>query len=186
MTLINCMKKIIDDRYLRYAISEGYRIVELEEKDKQSEMKIAIREVPAPFLAIQMTGHLSQLKSGKKGQDWNKICDYLLIYQEEDKHHAIFIELKESLNKDKKEFGKKQLRRSLPVLDYLCSVCKIESGVEEKILPVKYVLIAEKSSDRLDKQRIKVNPSETSEEEDDEIPVRILIGTEFALNTLMG
>ena len=184
MTLINCMKKIIDDGYLRYAISEGPRIVELEEKDKQSNMRVTIREVPASFLAIQMTGHLSQLKRGKKGQDWNKICDYLLIYQEGDKHHAIFIELKKSLAD--KESSKKQLKRSLPILDYLRSVCKIESGVEEEILSVKYVLIAEKGSDRLDKQRIKVKPSEMIEENYDGIPVGILTETNFALNTLTG
>ena len=184
MTLINCMKKIIDDGYLRYAISEGPRIVELEEKDKQSNMRITIREVPASFLAIQMTGHLSQLKRGKKGQDWNKICDYLLIYQEEDEHHAIFIELKKSLAD--KESSKKQLKRSLPILDYLRSVCKIESGVEEEILSVKYVLIAEKSSDRLDKQRTKVKPSEMIEENYDGISIGILTETNFALNTLTG
>ena len=189
MTLIDCIKKIVQDRYLKYAISADHRIIELEEEDKQSKMKIAIMGVPASFLAIQMTGHLSQLKRGRKGQDWNKICDYLLICQEEDKHHAVFIELKESLSENKKELGKKQLRRSLPVLDYLRSVCKIESGVEEEILSVKYVLIAEKSSDRLDKQPVRVNPSETIEERDegdDEIPVRILVGTNFALNTLTG
>ena len=184
MRLINYMKTIIDDGYLRCAVSDGPRIIELEEKEKKSEMKIAIREVPASFLAIQMTGHLSQLKKGKKGQDWNKICDYLLIYQEEDKYQAIFIELKKSLSK--KELGKEQLRRSLPVLDYLRSVCKIESGVEEKILPVKYVLIAEKSSDRLDKQPVKVKPFEPTEERYEGILVKILIGTNFALNTLTG
>ena len=184
MALIDCIKKIVRDRYLKCAISEGPQIVEL--KDKQSKMKIAIREVPASLLAIKMEGQWSQLLE-EKG-DWNRICDYLLIYQAEDKHHAIFIELKTSLVD--KEFGKKQLKRSLPVLDYLRSVCRIESGVEEqeKILSVKYVLIAEneKSSDRLDKQRIRVNPSETIEERDDEILVRILVGTNFTLNTLTG
>ena len=182
MALITYMQKIIDDGCLRCAISEGPRIVELEEKDKQSKMKVAIREVPASFLAIQMTGQWSQLLE-ERG-DWNKICDYLLIYQEGDKHHAIFIELKKSL--DKKELGKKQLKRSLPVLDYLRSVCKIESGVEEKILSVKYVLIAEKSSDKLDKQPVKVKPSETIEESYDGILVRILTETNFTLNTLTG
>ena len=184
MTLIDCMKKIIDDRYLRYAISEGPRIIELEEKDKGSEMKVVIREVPASLLAIQMAGHLSQLKRDKKGQDWNRICDYLLIYQEEDKHHAVFIELK--MSSDKKKLGAEQLRRSLPVLDYLCSVCKIESGVEEKILSVKYVLIAEKISDSLDKQWIKAKPSETIKERYKEILVRISTETEVALSTLTG
>ena len=108
----------------------------------------------------------------------------MLIYQAEDKHHAVFIELKTSLVDE--EFGKKQLKRSLPVLDYLCSVCKIESGVEEKILSVKYVLIAEKGSDRLDKQPVRVNPSQPIEERDDEILVRILVGTNFTLSTLTG
>ena len=186
MTLINCMKTIINDGYLRCAISEGHQIVELEEKDKQSEMKIAIMGVPTSFLAIQMTGHLSQLKRDKKGQDWNRLCDYLLIYQEEDKYHAMFIELKKSLSENKKELGKEQLRRSLPILDYLCSVCKIESGVEEKILSVKYILIAEKSSDRLDKQPVKVKPFELTEERYEGILVKILMGTNFALNTLTG
>ena len=183
MTLIDCIKKIVQDRYLKYTISEGPRVIEL--KDKQSNMKVAIREVPASFLAIKMEGQWSQFKRDKKkGQDWNKICDYLLIYQEEDKHHAMFIELKKSL--DKKKLGTEQLRRSLPVLDYLCSVCKIEGGVEEEILSVKYVLIAEKGSDSLDKQRIKVNPSETIEEIYEGIPIRIFTRTEVALNTLTG
>ncbi len=185
MTLIDCIKKIVQDRYLKYAISEGPQIVELEEKDKQSEMKIAIREVPASFLAIKMEGQWSQFKRDKKkGQDWNRICDYLLLYQEEDKHHAMFIELKTSLSK--KEKSKRQLKRSLPILDYLRSVCKIEGGVEEEILSVKYVLIAEKVSDSLDKQRIKVNPFEPIEEIYEGIPIRIFTRTEVALNTLMG
>ena len=180
MTLINCMKKIVRDRYLKCAISNGQRIIEL--KDKQSKMKIAIMGVSASFLAIQTKGQWSQFL--KEKGDWNRCCDYLLIYQEGDKYHAMFIELKRSLAE--KEFGKKQLRRSLPILDYLRSVCKIESGVEEEILSVKYILIAEKSSDRLDKQPVKVKPSETTEERYDGLPIRILVGTEFALNTLTG
>lgn len=183
MTLIDCIKKIVRDRYLECAISEGPRIIEL--KDNQSKMKIAIMGVPDSLLAIKMEGQWSQLLE-EKG-DWNRICDYLLIYQEEDKHHAMFIELKKSLAG--KESSKKQLERSLPVLDYLRSVCKIEGGVKEKILPVKYILIAERGSDRLDKQPVRVNPSKMIEErgdEDDGIPVRILIGTEFALNALTG
>lgn len=182
MTLIDCMKKIVRDRYLKYVISGGHRIIKL--KDKQSKMKVAIMGVPDSLLAIKMEGQWSQFLE-EKG-DWNRICDYLLIYQAEDKYHAMFIELKTSLVD--KEFGKKQLKRSLPILDYLCSVCKIESGVEEKILSVKYVLISEneKSSDRLDKQSVRVNPSEPIEERYKGIPVRIFIGTEFALNILTG
>lgn len=73
------------------------------------------------------------------------MCDYLLIVKSDLGSHVIFIELKKILTPRRKEVAKEQLRRSLPFLDYLLSVCKIEDSSIEKTRPTtNYVIIAER------------------------------------------
>ena len=108
-----------------------------------------------------------------------KICDYLLIYQSDAGYYAVLIELKQSLTEETK--GKEQLMRSLPILDYLLSVCKIECGISQQTPSIKYVLIANKISDKFPKQPIKVKETD---EKYEKITLRKLIGTEFAADRL--
>ena len=73
------------------------------------------------------------------------MCDYLLIVKSDRGSHVIFIELKKTLTPKRKEVAKEQLRRSLPLLDYLLSVCKIEDSSIERARPTtNYVIIAER------------------------------------------
>ena len=83
-----------------------------------------------------------------------KICDYLIIRRHANRDDAIFVELKRTLSDE--EQGKEQLRRSLPYLDYLRSVCRIEYGPTQLSARAAtwYVLIGKKISPRLGKQRV--------------------------------
>ncbi len=53
--------------------------------------------------------------------------------------------------------GMEQLRRSLPLLDYLYSICRVESEgtLEGGKIRIRYWLIAEKLVTRMDKQTVR-------------------------------
>ena len=123
----------------------------LEERQRnQEDTRVELIGVSPPFLAVRMNklSHLSALQKG----EWNQICDYLLIGQSDGSHYAIFVELKKTLREEEKP--KEQLRRSLPILEYLLSACAVEYGSTEKSnLTIRYVLIAEKENSRISKRR---------------------------------
>lgn len=181
MALIDCLRKVLDDKVLAKIPScNGSQAIEL--RDNQSGMTVKITGILSPVLAIRMSGHLpglAHLPGLKKEGKWMKICDYLLIYQSDARYYAVLIELKRSLTKEIK--GKEQLMRSLPILDYLLSVCKIECDISQQTPSIKYVLIANKISDKIDKQPIKVKPTD---EKYEKITLRKLIGMEFAADRL--
>ena len=89
-----------------------------------------------------------------------KSCDYVLIGQSDGNDYVIFVELKNKLREE--EEAKEQLRRSLPILKYLLSVCEVEAEREfsdwRPNLTPRYVLIAEQLSRRLDRQGVLVSP----------------------------
>ena len=119
---------------------------------EDSVMEVQVAEVPPQFTAVDMRqiGSLSGLKSGS----WMKICDYLLVFNQGSRDYAIFVELKKTLYDDKTE-GMEQLRRSLPYLKYLHSVCRLQFGSNLKEPIVKYIIVAERYSRRFDKQRVR-------------------------------
>lgn len=102
--------------------------------------------------------HLSRLKDGA----WNKLCDYLLITAHDGSYRAVFVELKETLREN--DDAGEQLRRSLPILEYLRSVCAVEDLVEPEV-SVRYVILASRDASRLDKQRTRITPSDAVREE---------------------
>ncbi len=116
-------------------------------------MKVEVTQMPSDVIAVnmRMVGHLPGVKDGELKQ----ICDYLLVSKFEGMDHAIFIELKKTLREDKK--GMKQLRRSLPLLECLRSVCHIHYDVKTNrlALAVRYFLVGTKNHARIDKQRVK-------------------------------
>lgn len=120
--------------------------------NEESVMKVQVAGVPPQFTAVDMRqiGSLSGLNNGS----WMKTCDYLLVFNKSDRDYAIFVELKKTLYEDKSD-GMEQLRRSLPYLKYLHSVCRLQfaSNLREPI--VKYIIVAERYSRRFDKQRVR-------------------------------
>ncbi|MCY4263018.1 MAG: hypothetical protein OXC97_06900 [Candidatus Dadabacteria bacterium] len=151
-SLIDSLQEILEDKVLKKA-PLGNSDIWL--KEASARMKIQITGVaPSPVVVIHMAkaSHLSCLKDG----NWKQICDYLLIAEINSNCYAVFIELKKTLTEETKP--KEQLRRSLPLLNYLLSVCKVEFGNIPKVLP-KYAIIAERLNPRLDKQKTRIRPS---------------------------
>ena len=61
-------------------------------------------------------------------------------------------ELKQTLSDEEKAM--EQLRWSLPYLDHLRSVCRIECGTPPRRVPAQYVVIGKKTTPYLAKQRV--------------------------------
>ena len=120
--------------------------------EEKNEMEVEVIQVPKEAVTtdLRKIGSLSGVGDGQ----WKQICDYLMVCSNGDKSIAIFIELKKTLKNDNKP--QEQLRRSLPLLNYLHSICRIEfNTTKSKALIVRYFLIGERLSSRFDKQRIK-------------------------------
>ena len=136
---------------------ERLKLIESQETTRYE--VIGIRK-PLVVTAIRMNRlrHLARLKPGA----WNKICDYLLITARDEVYCAVFVELKETLRQN--DDAREQLRRSLPILEYLRSVCAVEDLIKPDV-SVRYVILANRDAKRLDKQRIRITPSEAIREE---------------------
>ena len=148
MELIAQLRTILKPDFLQGQETDDLLILE-EPQDTQEDTRIELIGVSEPFLAIRMRklSHLSALQQG----DWRQICDYLLIGQSNGSDCAIFVELKKTLREEEKP--KEQLRRSLPILEYLLSICAVEYSNGKKFKPaLRYILIAEKLNERLSKQ----------------------------------
>ena len=171
--LKRCLKRILrTDLRVDEPTQEGE--ITLEECQAEMKMSVKIFGVSSSITTIRLTSHLSALKSGP-GCGWNQICDYLLIDDLGDKCHVTLIELKKTLQEDaSKAF--EQLRRSLPMADYLLSVCSVELGTSWP-RTVSYVLIAKKPADRLDKQPVRPRPGLRKREPYDGIEVSVFVGT---------
>ncbi len=114
-----------------------------------------------------------------------QVCDYLLVYALNGDNYAVLIELKKTLSNDTSY--REQLRRSLPFLEYLRSVCDIEYGNEtdHSDVRVRYFCIGEKLSPKFDKQPVKVGPDRIFEpEEYGNITINTLVGPRVSLATL--
>ena len=149
MGLSSCLKEIIADKALVSPSTKGVMI--LKEKNV---MKVEVFGVPADLTVINMNriGSLKGLKDGK----WKRHCDYLIVFEDDGVDHAVFIELKRTLDEDK-EYAMDQLRRSIPLLEYLRRICEIHfvDKPKQSEIPERYVLLGEKLIERIDKQPVK-------------------------------
>lgn len=127
----------------------------------------------ATIIALSKTSHLSVLQQ-TAGADWNKICDYLLIHEGDGKCRATLVELKSTLQR--KSEALEQLRRSLPMVRYLLSVCSIEADADWDPT-VAYALIAERQTNRIDKQPTRPRVGRLDRERHGQIDVDIFVGT---------
>ena len=109
----------------------------------------------ATTIRIDRIGGLSGLSQG----DWNQRCDYLMVIDKGGTYCAAFIELKKTLDEDRKPW--EQLRRSLPFLEYLRWLCCIHfDDATPPDIEVCYAVIGERGQLRLDKQAVKAKPGE--------------------------
>ena len=153
--LPECLRGIVDGKCLTFPDAVG--TVVMEEKDV---MEVEVVGFPQDAIIMQINQCLGAWAGIKKGP-WKRLCDYMMIYHIEGKDYVVLIELKKTINEDDK--GMEQLRWSLPVLDYLYSICRVKlntsANTKKSFQAVQYVLIGKKGPDRLDKQYVKPNMS---------------------------
>ncbi len=139
-------------------------------------MQVQIRGVPSATTVVSL-GRTSQhpILREAEGQSWKKICDYLLIDADEERCKIMMVELKSTLQK--RTEGLEQLRRSLPIAKYLLAVCEVELQ-RSWCCQFSYALIAEKRTNRLDKQRTRHVPRPEKEHYDG-IVVAVGVGMQF-------
>ena len=169
--LKKCLTRILHSKLLA---GEPTQEGEVTLRERKANMKITLTGVSSTITTISFhrTSHLSALASGGSG-GWNQICDYLLIDDVGDECHVILVELKKTLQDRNKAF--EQLRRSLPMADYLLSVCSVELRASW-LRTVSYVLIAEKEANRLDKQPVRPRPGLRKRKPYDGIEVSVFVG----------
>ena len=136
----------------------------------------------ATVVHLEKTSHLSALAEGRQSK-WLRICDYLIIDDQGLAYDATLIELKKSLTMGNRDQGFEQLRRSLPILEYLLSVCAVECGRSWQ-RKVKYVLIAEKYADRFDQRRTRPQPPDSHKELHEGVEVSVLVGAKFQMTDI--
>ena len=144
-------------------------------------MRVKVTGLPAVFIAVRMKSgdHSPSLSDGS----WKQICDHLLVVESGDRTDAVFIELKRTQTKECKP--REQLRRSLPLLEYLRSVWEIESGTSlQGKLSIHYSILFERTTPRLARQRVKVKPAKPEEYKD--IVIRTFVGQRVPLAVLTG
>ena len=185
MGLATQLAGILKPEVLLSAGNDGVQL-----NDGQSRMKVTVFGLPAQFTVVKLdkVGHLGKINS--RGVDHRghlrRACDYLLVVESGDDVHLVLIELKETLSDEK---PKDQLRRSIPLRDYLGSVCRIEyeQAQDPYRTSVHYCIVCEKISEKLDKRRVRAAPEQVIREENyKDITIRIFVGTSVPLAVLTG
>ena len=160
--------------------------IKLIEEDPSANMQVQVIAAPShvAMICLHRFNHFPFLE----GANTKRKADYLLVLQQDDNVHAIFIELKVTL--DNAGPYKQQLRRSLPFFEYLHSACEVHYDYYEREpgdynTSVHYIIIAAKETNKFDKQRVKVRPSKWPEKESyKDIAIYKFVGLNFSFNQL--
>ena len=178
MSLVSELPGIVEDVALAPTNADGILLT-----DEQSGMQVQVL-ARVPVNAIRLgnagVGHVPRLNIHA---GLNLICDYLLVVELNGRTHAILVELKSTWEPRARE----QVRRSLPLLEYLRAVCEVERETpfgDDNIRP-GYLVICEKR--RLNKQTLRAESTKRlSGEHYRNIRVRTYIGTTISLEILTG
>ncbi len=154
-------------------------------REKSANMRVKVVGLSESVTAIRLgstarrLSHIGYLKDGTR----KKICDYLLLGKIGGEEHAIFIELKKNLGSSGNP--EEQLLRSLPLLEYLLSVCDVEKGRKATRPRICYALVFDDI--RLLKPSLRPNPSGMIDEvKHKTIKIRRFRGKELNLSDIIG
>lgn len=178
MSLVSTLPAVVDDSALEKSNGRSVRLLE-----EQSGMQVDV-VTSAPLVAVRFgrngVGHVPGIR---KDAGAEQICDYLLVVETGAETHAVLVELKKTWQSKARE----QLRRSLPVLDYLRSACEVERQAphDETRISTGYLVVCEKR--RLNKQPPKLKGHKLiHSEEYRNIQIRTYVGTTISLAVLTG
>ena len=165
------------------ATEKGGTIELLEKGRKGIVMKVEITNFPCSALAVKLGNKIGHWPAFE-GTPVNRICDYILVLELEDRVHAILVELKKTLRLRAIEEPGEQLRRSLPLLRYLQCVWEVDTGRLQNSLPmtIDYCLVYEREHGRGDIRHLKLGPNlNGSRMEYENIEIRLFQGVRIAL-----
>ena len=135
-------------------------------------MTVEVSGLGGDAVAVRLDQRLGSLSGIKEGP-WKKQCDYVVVSPAGSTVRVLFVELKKTLTDNSD--GLEQLRRSLPWLKYLRTLCRIECDATLKNSAVRYALIAARGQQRLDKQHVKAGePALTKSYKGLDITLRIV------------
>ncbi|WP_419163376.1 hypothetical protein [Candidatus Palauibacter sp.] len=174
MNLSAQLRNVLKDELLTEVASGTIELLE-DQPERDRPMTYTISGLPESATVINMraTQHLKGLADGG---DWKRICDYLLVARldDDERHYAVLLEMKTTIGIARKY--REQLRRSMPILDYLRRVCAVEYGQKLSVVR-KYVLVGEQFQNRFDKQPTRAGPMRGLVEEYEGIAIRMFAGT---------
>ena len=178
MAFISQLPDVVDAVAVAPANADGVLLV-----DEQSGMQVQV-VASAPITAIRLgNAGVSHVPRLNIHAGLNLVCDYLLVVELNGHTYATLVELKATWDRKARE----QVRRSLPLLAYLRSVCEVEreAPFDDPGIVTGYLVICRKRL--LNKQTMKTEPVETVQiEEYKDITVRTYVGTTISLAILTG
>ncbi len=128
-----CLQKILDQQKILKPIKPDGTVVLREENVMKVEVSNVVSD--AVVLNLRKIGSLSGIKDGP----WKQTCDYAIVSRGSKKVRVVLVELKKTLNVEETK-GFEQLRRTLPLLKYLRSMCTLECGPYPEQFEVRYAL----------------------------------------------
>lgn len=187
MTLKSQLERVVRDVFLVKPTPylEDTPVIVLDEK--KAPMQVEITDIHPDTVAIRTVPNVCQLGLLRKEGNLRKICDYILIGRIGNTWHAVLIEMKKTLADADEERPKEQLRRSLPLLEYILCVCKIEFLETDSRPEISYLLLSEKYHPRFAKQNVK--PTRTGFVDRilwKSIEIRRFVGHRFKYSDLVG
>ncbi len=135
--------------------------IRLRESDNNVNMCISILDIPrsAAIVRPDRAGQWRVLEEGSS-RKWDSLCDYLILWESENKVFALFVELKGTSPHKK---GKYQLLWSTPMLHYLWFVFHVDSSsapsVPEPTFVSHYIEIGDRKNPRIPKSTLKPDSS---------------------------
>ena len=123
-------------------------VEEQPERDHPMRYTVAGLGDETAIVDLRKLGHLGSLAATG---DLRKICDFLIVgpVDDDDQCYAVLLEMKVTLGQNRRP--REQLRRSRPLLEYLRDVCAVQYSNSQRV-ELRYVIVAERHSERLDKQ----------------------------------
>ncbi|WP_420617295.1 hypothetical protein [Candidatus Palauibacter sp.] len=179
MELFEQLTEVLDKKLLEEMVDGAVNL-----RDPQSRMEYQLFELPNATTVIAIDGKMGHLSGLSNRKGLQRVCDYLIVVRPdgEERHYAILVEMKTTFTQEEKH--RDQLRRSKPILEYLRELCAVEYGRKPRV-SVKYVLVANKLSERLDKQRTRAGPIAGADETYEGIRIRVLIGAGAPFRSLV-
>lgn len=145
MAFAECLHRVVLNTWQLLPGPEG--TVNLKEKNV---MQVQVSGLPQGAVVLRMERiGLSGVGNGP----WKQSCDYAIVNPVGDVDRVLLVELKRTLTDEAK--GLEQLRRTLPRLKHLRSLCRIDCGNELADSEIRYALVAAMGNPRLDKQPVK-------------------------------